>query len=62
MIGIYKKSYSDSPFIITPTRADAREVIESGAEIIAWMPLSAASRGEAIADVLAFVRDNSDCL
>ncbi|HNR68037.1 MAG TPA: N-acetylmannosamine-6-phosphate 2-epimerase [bacterium] len=63
VIGIYKKSYSDSPVIITPTRADAREVIESGAEIIALdATFRPRPRGEAIADVLAFVRDNSDCL
>lgn len=57
VIGIVKRDYPDSPVYITPTFAEAREVVESGAHILA---VDATQRprpgGLSLADLVAQIR------
>ncbi|MBN1540529.1 N-acetylmannosamine-6-phosphate 2-epimerase [candidate division KSB1 bacterium] len=62
VIGIYKQVYDDSPVFITPTRKEAEAVVRSGAEIVALdATFRPRPRGETLQNLVAFLRDISDC-
>lgn len=62
-IGIIKQDYVGSDVFITPTLVEVKQLIESGTEVIA---LDATNRtrpnGETLAEIINYIRGNSDAL
>lgn len=63
VIGLWKKTYADSPVYITPTLADAQAVAEAGADILA---LDATFRprpqGETLEHIVPQLKEAGHCL
>lgn len=63
VIGIYKKTYPESPVYITPTLDEALQVIEAGADIVAIDATQRPRpRGEKLSDILAELHKKPDIL
>jgi len=63
IVGLWKRTYSDSEVYITPTFADVAEVVKAGASIVAMdATLRSRPNGEKLQDIILQAKSSFSCL